>query len=127
MSRYAHPPEYQRVIELLGRVDKNFWTEVRLPQVNQIRSSLKAIPPKYVELIFFAIGVATGVDHTARAHARFAIEEGATKEELAEAMRIAYIQSSIRVLLTASDAFASFESGQKRSTRTTRSKARKNN
>lgn len=109
MNRYARPPEYQRVIQLLSKIDKNFWTDVRLSQVNQIRSSLKAIPMKYIELIFFAVGLATGVDHTARAHARFALEEGATKEELAEAMRIAYVQSSINVLLTASKAFESIK------------------
>lgn len=59
------------------------------------------IPRKYRELIVMAIGMATGTETTIKVHAKLAIENGATIDELFEVIRIIFFTCGVTKLLPA--------------------------
>ena len=58
-----------------------------------------SIPRKYRELIVMAIGMATGTDTTMKVHAKLALENGATLDELFEVIRIIFFTCGVTKLL----------------------------
>lgn len=59
------------------------------------------IPRKYRELIVMAIGMATGTDTTIKVHAKLAIDNGATIDEVFEVIRIVFFTCGVTKLLPA--------------------------
>lgn len=57
------------------------------------------IPRKYRELIVMAIGMATGTATTMKVHARLALENGATLDEVFEVIRILFFTCGVTKLL----------------------------
>lgn len=58
-----------------------------------------SIPRKYRELIVMAIGMATGTDTTMKVHAKIALENGATLDEIFEVIRIIFFTCGVTKLL----------------------------
>lgn len=58
-----------------------------------------SIPKKYRELIVMAIGMATGTDTTMKVHAKIAMENGATVDEIFEVIRILFFTCGVTKLL----------------------------
>lgn len=67
------------------------------------------IPQKYRELIVMAIGMATGTDTTMKVHAKIAMEQGATIDEIFEVIRIIFFTCGVSKLLPALEALDLFE------------------
>lgn len=67
------------------------------------------IPQKYRELIVMAIGMATGTDTTMKVHAKIAMEQGATMDEIFEVIRIIFFTCGVTRLLPALEALDLFE------------------
>ena len=61
-----------------------------------------ALPKKYKLIIALAFDAAHGAEQGVRSLAAQAIQAGATKQEIAEALRVAYFLSGIPALYTAS-------------------------
>ena len=61
-----------------------------------------AMPKKYKLLMAMAFDAAFGADEGVKALAGSALKEGATKEEIAEALRVAYHLAGVGTLYTAS-------------------------
>ena len=59
------------------------------------------IPAKYRELIVMAVGMATGTDTTMKVHAKGAIANGATLDEICEVLRIIFFTCGVTMLLPA--------------------------
>ena len=57
------------------------------------------IPRKYRELIVMAIGMATGTETTMKVHARLALENGATVDDICEVIRIIFFTCGVTKLL----------------------------
>lgn len=62
------------------------------------------IPKKYRELIVMAIGMATGTDTTMKVHAKIAMDEGASIDEIFEVIRIIFFTCGVSKLLPALEA-----------------------
>lgn len=60
-----------------------------------------SIPKKYRELIVMAIGMATGTETTMKVHAKIAMENGATIDEVFEVLRIIFFTCGVTKLLPA--------------------------
>lgn len=60
-----------------------------------------SIPRKYRELIVMAIGMATGTETTMKVHAKLALENGATLDEVFEVIRIIFFTGGVTRLLPA--------------------------
>lgn len=58
-----------------------------------------SIPRKYRELIVMAIGMATGTETTIKVHAKLALENGATLDEVFEVIRILFFTCGVTKLL----------------------------
>lgn len=58
-----------------------------------------SIPKKYRELIVMAIGMATGMETTTKVHAKIALENGATLDEIFEVIRIIFFTCGVTKLL----------------------------
>ena len=58
-------------------------------------ADIKHIPKKYRELIIFAVGFATKTQVTIYVHAKLAIENGATVEEMGEVMRMLFFLTGV--------------------------------
>ena len=65
------------------------------------------IPIKYRELIVMAIGIATETDTTMKVHAKLALENGATIDEIFEVIRILFFTCGVSKLLPALEALDS--------------------
>ena len=63
------------------------------------------IPRKYRDLIVMALGCAEGVPTTIQNHARMAVENGATAEEVAEVVRLVFFICGVKSLIPASQIF----------------------
>lgn len=63
-----------------------------------------ALPKKFKLLMAMALDAAHGAQGGVRALANAALREGATKEQIAEALRVAYYLSGVGALYTASQA-----------------------
>lgn len=59
------------------------------------------IPRKYRELIVMAIGMATGTETTIKVHAKLALDNGATIDEIFEVIRIVFFTCGVTKLLPA--------------------------
>ena len=60
-----------------------------------------SIPRKYRELIVMAMGMATGTETTTKVHAKLALENGASIDELFEVIRIVFFTCGVTKLLPA--------------------------
>lgn len=54
-----------------------------------------AIPRKYKELFLVALGMARGAPAVVETHAREALEQGASRHELGEALRMGFLESGM--------------------------------
>jgi alkylhydroperoxidase/carboxymuconolactone decarboxylase family protein YurZ len=73
-----------------------------LKATNELIYSKGALPKKYKLIMALAFDAAHGAQGGVRALAESAMREGATKEEIAEGIRIAYHLSGVGTLYTAS-------------------------
>ena len=58
-----------------------------------------SIPKKYRELIVMAVGMATGTETTMKVHAKIALDNGATIDEIFEVIRIIFFTCGVTKLL----------------------------
>ncbi|MCD8371202.1 MAG: carboxymuconolactone decarboxylase family protein [Clostridiales bacterium] len=58
-----------------------------------------SIPKKYRELIVMAIGMATGTETTMKVHAKIAMDNGASIDEIFEVIRILFFTCGVTKLL----------------------------
>jgi alkylhydroperoxidase/carboxymuconolactone decarboxylase family protein YurZ len=82
------------------KVDAQFMEH--LNTINELVYSDGALPKKFKLLIAMAFDAAFGADKGVKSLAQAALREGATKEEIAEALRVAYHLSGIGSVYTAS-------------------------
>jgi alkylhydroperoxidase/carboxymuconolactone decarboxylase family protein YurZ len=73
-----------------------------LRDTNELIYAEGALPKKYKLLIAMAFDAAFGADQGVKSLAGSALKEGATKEEIAEALRVAYHLAGVGTLYTAS-------------------------
>jgi len=73
-----------------------------LDEISEFVYSPGALPRKFKILVAMAFDAAHGADQGVRALAQAAINCGATKEEIAEVLRVAYHLAGIGTLYTAS-------------------------
>jgi alkylhydroperoxidase/carboxymuconolactone decarboxylase family protein YurZ len=73
-----------------------------LKEANSLVYSEGALPKKFKLLMAMAFDAAHGAQGGVRALAQQAMREGATQEEIAEALRVAYHLSGVGALYTAS-------------------------
>ena len=66
------------------------------------------IPKKYRELIVMAIGMATQTATTTKVHAKLALENGATVDEVFEVIRIIFFTCGVSMLLPALECLEGF-------------------
>ena len=66
------------------------------------------IPRKYRELIVMAIGMATGTATTTKVHAKLALENGATADEVFEVIRRIFFTCGVSKLLPALECLEDF-------------------
>jgi len=67
------------------------------------------IPQKYRELMIMLLGCARGVETTIQVHGNKALKEGATIQEVAEALRIALMICGVSAVLPAASLFEELE------------------
>ncbi len=67
-----------------------------------------SIPRKYRELIVMAIGMATGTETTMKVHARIAMENGASIDEIFEVIRILFFTCGVTKLLPALETLSEY-------------------
>ena len=67
-----------------------------------------SIPKKYRELIVMAIGMATGTETTMKVHAKIAMENGATIDEIFEVIRILFFTCGVTKLLPALEVLSEY-------------------
>jgi alkylhydroperoxidase/carboxymuconolactone decarboxylase family protein YurZ len=91
----AHDP-----LEILGRIDPDMLKRVR--EQNEFIYADGAFPRKVKLLIAMAFDAAHGAEKGVRSLASQARKAGATNQEIAEALRIAYHLSGVGALYTAS-------------------------
>jgi alkylhydroperoxidase/carboxymuconolactone decarboxylase family protein YurZ len=84
----------------LGKIDPKMMDHLR--EINDLIYGPGALPRKFKLLMAMAFDAAYGADQGVRALAQQAIKEGATKEEIAETLRVAYHLSGVGTLYTAS-------------------------
>jgi alkylhydroperoxidase/carboxymuconolactone decarboxylase family protein YurZ len=73
-----------------------------LQEANKLVFSEGSLPKKFKLIIAMAFDAAHGADKGVRALAQAAMKEGATKEEIAEALRVAYHLAGVGTLYIAS-------------------------
>jgi alkylhydroperoxidase/carboxymuconolactone decarboxylase family protein YurZ len=73
-----------------------------LKEAHNLVFSEGSLPKKYKLIIAMAFDAAHGADKGVRALAQSAMKEGATKEEIAEALRVAYHLAGVGSLYVAS-------------------------
>ena len=72
-------------------------------------NDLVHLPPKYKELIIFAIGCVRGVRTTMDVHAKLAIQHGATIEEIGETLRLVFFLCGATTLIPAVEVLEALE------------------
>ncbi len=80
-----------------------------LQQYLMTNNSDIVIPKKYSELIVMAIGMATGTETTMKVHAKLAMENGATLDEIFQVIRIIFFTCGVSKLLPALELLDMFE------------------
>lgn len=73
-----------------------------LKEANDLIYAEGALPKKYKLIMALAFDAAHGAEGGVRALAQMAMKEGATAQEIAEAVRVAYHLSGVGALYTAS-------------------------
>jgi len=86
-------------LAVIERIDPKITAHLR--QTNALIYGDGALPKKLKLLIAMAFDAAHGADKGVRALACQAIQEGATREEIAEVLRIAYHLAGVGTLYTA--------------------------
>jgi AhpD family alkylhydroperoxidase len=87
-------------LSTLMKLDPGFMNQ--MDQMNETVYSAGALPKKVKYLIAMAFDAAQGADMGVRSLAQSAMKEGATKEEIVEALRVAYQLTGVGCLYTAS-------------------------
>jgi alkylhydroperoxidase/carboxymuconolactone decarboxylase family protein YurZ len=90
----AHP------LETLAKMDPKIMEHLR--NADDLIYGNGALPRKIKLLIALAFDAAYGAENGVRSLAAAAMKEGATKEEIAEVLRVAYHLSGVGTLYTAS-------------------------
>jgi len=85
----------------LGKIDPEMAD--RLREMNEFIYGPGALSRKFKLLLAMAFDAAHGADLGVRALAQQAMKEGATTDEIAEALRVAYHLSGVGALYTASN------------------------
>jgi alkylhydroperoxidase/carboxymuconolactone decarboxylase family protein YurZ len=87
-------------LSTLERLDPQMMEHLRA--TNELVYGPGALPKKFKLLLAMAFDAAHGAQGGVRALAKAAMSEGATKEEIAETLRVAYLLSGVGSLYTAS-------------------------
>lgn len=74
-----------------------------IDHVNQTKDSLKAIPLKYQELMLLATGMCNLYAPTIEVHAQKAKDAGATREEIADALAIGFLERGVAAFVMAAE------------------------
>ena len=74
-------------------------------QYDICNKNMKHIPRKYRELIIMALGCAMKAQTTINVHAKLAVENGATIEELGETLRLVFFLAGATSLIPAAEIF----------------------
>jgi alkylhydroperoxidase/carboxymuconolactone decarboxylase family protein YurZ len=98
ISKEANMEEHP--LSTLEKIDPKLMEH--LEEANSLVYSEGAMPKKFKLLIAMAFDAAQGAEGGVRALAQQAMREGATQEEIAEALRVAYHLSGVGTLYTAS-------------------------
>jgi alkylhydroperoxidase/carboxymuconolactone decarboxylase family protein YurZ len=86
-------------LSVIGKIDPKIMAHLR--EANPLIYGDGALPKKFKLLMAMAFDAAHGADKGVRALACQAMAEGATKDEIAEALRVAYHLSGVGALYTA--------------------------
>jgi len=89
-------------LAVMQKLDPEFINH--LQDTNQLIYTEGALPKKFKLLMAMAFDAAHGAEGGVRALANAAVREGATKQEIAEALRVAYHLAGVGTLYTASRA-----------------------
>ena len=84
----------------IEKIDPTLWNHLK--EANKLIFSEGSLPKKYKLIIAMAFDAAHGADRGVRSLAQQAMKEGATKEEIAEALRVAYHLAGVGTLYIAS-------------------------
>jgi alkylhydroperoxidase/carboxymuconolactone decarboxylase family protein YurZ len=87
-------------LSTLGRIDPQMMKH--LAEIDELVYGSGALPRKIKLLIAMAFDAAHGASNGVQALARGAMKEGATSQEIAEALRVAYHLSGVGALYTGS-------------------------
>ena len=88
-------------LSTMNKIDPDFMGTLR--KMDEMVFSDGALPRKIKLLIAMAFDAADGADTGVKALAQAALKAGATREEIAEAIRVAYHLSGVGSVYTASD------------------------
>ncbi len=80
-----------------------------IEQYRNCNKGENVIPRKYRELMIMLLGCATGVETTIKTHAKLACENGASLEEVAEALRLAFFICGVQAIIPAATIFDEIE------------------
>jgi alkylhydroperoxidase/carboxymuconolactone decarboxylase family protein YurZ len=86
-------------LSTLEKLDPRLMDHLR--ETNELIYSPGALPKKYKLLMAMAFDAAHGADEGVKALASAAMKEGVTKEEIAEALRVAFHLAGVGALYTA--------------------------
>jgi alkylhydroperoxidase/carboxymuconolactone decarboxylase family protein YurZ len=78
-------------------------------QYDICNKELKHLPRKYRELIIFALGCAFKTPTTINVHAKLALENGATIDEIGETLRLVFFLGGANCLIPAAEIFEAME------------------
>jgi alkylhydroperoxidase/carboxymuconolactone decarboxylase family protein YurZ len=87
-------------LSTLGRIDPDMMDHLK--QTDELIYGNGALPRKIKLLMAMAFDAAHGASNGVQALARAALKEGATEQEIAEALRVAYHLSGVGALYTGS-------------------------
>lgn len=92
----------ETLFNVFGKLDPKVLESFR--NINELAFADGALPRKVKLLIAMALDAAHGAVNGVRALAQAAMQAGATKEEIAEALRVAYFINGVGSLFTAAHA-----------------------
>ena len=78
-------------------------------QYDICNKELKHLPRKYRELIILALGCAFKTPTTINVHAKLALENGATIDEIGETLRLVFFLGGANCLIPAAEVFEAME------------------